>query len=88
MSRRLINWELALPYVDKMSVLKVYTTIVALSTHDFKFYSTEDNRAKVAWRWQISPNTVKYALRQLVKKDLIELEQRGVYKINRDFIHD
>lgn len=85
---KLINWELALPLIDKMSILRVYTTVVALSTHDYKFYSTEENRVKVAWRWQMSPNTVKYALSQLVKKGFLQSESRGVYSVDKRFINE
>lgn len=83
---KLINWEAALPLIDKMSVLRVFTTLVSLSTNDLQFYSTEENRVKIAWRWQISPNTVKYALGQLVKKGLIESHSRGVYSIDKKYI--
>lgn len=84
--RELINWELVLPLVDKISVLRVYITVVSLCTRDYKWYSNEDNRAKVAWRWQMSPSTVKYALAQLVKKGFLQSESRGIYSVDKRFI--
>ncbi len=83
----LINWELTLPLLDQMSVLRVYTTIVSLSTPELHWYSNEESRGKVAWRWQISPNTVKYAIGQLVKKGFLSSEARGVYKIEKRFLN-
>ena len=85
---KLIDWELALPLLDQISLIRVYTTVVSLSTQDYRWYSTEENRAKVAWRWQISPNTVKYALTQLVKKGFLRSESRGVYSVDKRFINE
>jgi hypothetical protein len=81
---RLVNWEAALPLMDQMSVLRVYTTIVSYTSETF--YSTNENRSKIAWRWQMSPNTVKYAIAQLAEKNFLKREGRGVYKVNKDFL--
>ena len=85
---KLINWDTALPLLDAISILRVYITLVAASDEDYLWYSTEDNRAKIAWRWQMSPNTVKYALSQLVKKGFLRSESRGVYSVDKRFILD
>ena len=86
--KAMINWELALPLIEKMSVLRVYISVVSLCTHDYKWYSNEDNRTKVAWRWQMAQSTVKYALTQLVKKGFLQSESRGIYSVDKRFIHE
>lgn len=81
---KLINWEKVLPKLDKMSLVYVYTGIVSGVTEKYVWYSNEDTVAKIAWRYQMAPSTVKYAIGKLAKLGLITHKTRGVYIVKKN----
>lgn len=87
----LINWEKVFPIIDKMSVFKVYIGIVSGITEDYKgdflWFSNEENRRRVGWRWQIAESTVKVAISHLTKLNLIKVQNRGTYIVNKEYLN-
>jgi len=86
-ANHLINWDMALPVLGKLSLVQVYIAIVALSDNEGKWYSNEESRAAITWRWQIASSTVKTALRALKEESLILTNSRGAYTLNKKFLN-
>lgn len=86
MTTKLIDWDKTLLILNKLSLIRVFIAIVSSSTDDLKWYSNEETRAQIAWRWQIGPSTVKYAINKLTTLKVIELSKRGVYTINKEYL--
>jgi len=83
---KLIDWEKVLLVVNQMSIIRVYSTIIASIDDEYTWYSNKESRARIEWRWQIAESTVKYAIGKLVKSGLISVVTRGVYRINKEYL--
>jgi len=83
---RLILWDKVFPELNQMSLIRVFVALVSSCTEEAIWYSNKDTIAAVAWRWQMSVSTVKYAIGQLNKLGFISNTSRGVYEINKEYL--
>ena len=81
-----IYWEIVLPVIDQVSIIRVYLSVVSSCTDDYKWYSNQESRSRIGWRWQMAPSTVKYAISQLVKKGFLRSESRGIYSVDKKYL--
>ena len=86
MKTQIINWDKVLLLLDQSSVIKVFMAIVAEADHLLKWYSNIETRARIEWRWQLAPSTVKAAINKLKHHHLIITTSRGVYEVNKKFL--
>lgn len=86
----LINWDKVFPILDKMSSLKVYIGIVAgiveAQDGEYLWFSIEESRDRIAWRYQIAESTVKGAIKHLAVLKIIKVKSRGIYIINKEYL--
>lgn len=86
MNNKLINWDKVFLLLDQSSVMKVFMAIVAEADSLMKWYSNVETRARIEWRWQLAPSTVKVAIRVLKELHLIVSTSRGVYEVNKEYL--
>lgn len=84
--QHLIDWDATFPVLNKYSLLKVFIGIVTMADDDLKWYSNEESRAKIQWRFQISPSTVKIAISKLKDCGVITSTVRGIYKLDKKYL--
>jgi len=86
MAKKIVNWDVVLPLLNQLSYVRVYQTVISLTDDNHIWYSNKESRARISWRWQMAPSTVKYAIAQLVKKGFLESVQRGVYRVDKSYL--
>lgn len=77
-------------FLDKfnsMTEVKVFNQLLIMcDKEDLKYYSTKENRDTIARRTEISEPTVRNAMTELVKSDLLIKLSKGEYRINPKYV--
>lgn len=81
-----IDWTKVTMLLETYSLVKIFIGIVTRADDDLKWYSNLETRAKIEWKYQLSPSTVKAGIARLKQSGVLISNSRGIYTVSNDFL--